>query len=85
MQNFITFLINEVNGTNTLHKAIASVTKTLDNPLRKQLNKVKKSINKSVLGNKFIQFKKDAREKIISTNAKRIKKIRNTIKNNSSN
>ena len=57
MLSFIEFLINEVNGTNTLSKAIKAVGKTMENPVKKELNKIKKSINKSMIGNKISKTK----------------------------
>jgi len=85
MLSFIEFLINEVNGTNTLSKAIKAVGKTMENPVKKELNKIKKSINKSMIGNKISKTKqaKLARMKTIQANCSRIKKINTTIKKNS--
>ena len=91
MLNFIAYLINEVNGTNTLKKSVDAIKKTLQNPLKKHLNKIKKSINKSMINNRLSKYKQDnlahnksqSREKIIKANASRIKRIQNTIKQNS--
>lgn len=93
MLNFISYLINEVNGTNTLKKAVNSIKSGFQNPLKKHLNKIKKSINKSMINNKLSKYKQDSlahnksqsREKIIKANASRIKRIQNTIKQNSIN
>ena len=80
MKSFINFLINEINATNTLKKAVFNVRSTLKNPIQKHLSKIKKSIN---IGNNLSKYKKrEARLKMMKTNASRIKKIQNTITNN---
>ncbi len=80
MKSFINFLINEINATNTLKKAVSSVRSTLGNPIQKHLSKIRKSIN---IGNNLSKYKKrEARLKMMKTNASRIKKIQNTITNN---
>ena len=80
MKSFINFLINEINATNTLKKAVFNVRSTLKNPIQKHLSKIRKSIN---IGNNLSKYKKrEARLKMMKTNASRIKKIQNTITNN---
>lgn len=84
MLTFIDFLINEVNGTNSIKQAISLIKRSFENPMRKRLNKIKKSINKSMIGNKVSKYNRNklARMRTVQANASRIKRINNTITNN---